>query len=262
MLGSFSSPTLVTELSGASVESDPTLTADMLEIFFVSTRTGNFDLWTSTRATVADAWAPPVQVIELESASAEGDPRIARDGLDIWFTSDRSPSAGGLDIWTSSRPARGMAWSAPVPVPELNTAVPDEGPAVERSELMMVLHSTRDGGGDIDLYSTTRPDRAAMWSTPARIAELDTGTDEATGFLADGGLILYFSSTRAGGAGARDLYVAERPAIDQPFGIPAPIVELNTPIADSDPWVSSDQRVIFFARGNGTTGDDIYMATR
>src|SRR3954466_16353067 len=51
----FSAPTLVASLSDPdAIDEDPTLTADVLELYFMSTRAGNRDIWTARRATAAD----------------------------------------------------------------------------------------------------------------------------------------------------------------------------------------------------------------
>ena len=74
-----------------------------------------------------------------------------------------------------------------------------------------------------------------------------------------GGLRLYFSSDRAGTG--RDLYVAERPSLSEPFSAPQPISELNTPSLEADPWLSPDLRYLVFA--SDRSGDsEIYEAWR
>src|SRR5437588_6606967 len=74
--GSFAPATLVTELSSASNENDPSIRHDGLEIFFHSNRTGSngtaLDLWVATRASTLDAWSTPVNLGDtINPASAE-----------------------------------------------------------------------------------------------------------------------------------------------------------------------------------------------
>src|SRR5262252_585029 len=56
----FSPPVLVAALSDtASIDEDPTFTGDLLELYFMSTRAGDRDIWTSTRASADDPWGAP-----------------------------------------------------------------------------------------------------------------------------------------------------------------------------------------------------------
>src|SRR5215468_8003441 len=87
----FSPPMLVAALSDtASIDEDPTFTADLLELYFMSTRAGDRDVWTSRRATAADPWGPPTRVSELDSSQSDWSPAVSLDGLRIWFASDRA----------------------------------------------------------------------------------------------------------------------------------------------------------------------------
>lgn len=60
---------------------------------------------------------------------------------------------------------------------------------------------------------------------------------EAT--LSDDQLTVYFTSDRAG-AGDLDLWMASRASVDQPFGTPTPVAELNTAARESYPSLTAD----------------------
>src|SRR5262245_23929212 len=83
-LGPWSAPTPFPELTapGTALD-DPTLTADMLEIYFNSNRSGNDDIWMSTRSTTSSVWNDPTLVAELNTISRESDPEVSYDGLVI-----------------------------------------------------------------------------------------------------------------------------------------------------------------------------------
>src|SRR5689334_2214185 len=71
----FGTAELITELSldGAHDE-DPTITADELELIFISNRPGSAgsgDLWSSKRASKTAAWGAPTVLGELSSAADE-----------------------------------------------------------------------------------------------------------------------------------------------------------------------------------------------
>jgi hypothetical protein len=68
----FSPPVLVAALSDSNaIDEDPTLTGDLRELFFMSTRDGDRDIWTSRRDAADAAWGPPVRVTERDSLVRE-----------------------------------------------------------------------------------------------------------------------------------------------------------------------------------------------
>lgn len=85
--------------------------ADGKEVFFDSTRpgavggTGNFDLWTSTRQTVHDNWATPVNMGEpVNTTAGEFQPDLSHDGRTLLFVAGPARGgSGGFDIWMSAR---------------------------------------------------------------------------------------------------------------------------------------------------------------
>jgi len=78
--------------------------------------------------------------------------------------------------------------------------------------------------------------------------------------LVAGGLELYLSSNRTGSEGT-DCYLATRSTTAEPFAAPELITELNSSDDETDPWITSDRRHIFFA--SDRAGDnEIYEAAR
>src|ERR1044071_9520783 len=68
----FAAHVLVAALSDTSaIDEDPTFTADLLELYFMSTRSGARDIWTSRRAAAADPWQAPTRVDALDSADSD-----------------------------------------------------------------------------------------------------------------------------------------------------------------------------------------------
>ena len=63
--GTFGARSLVSGLNTATDDTMPNLRKDGLEVVFASTRAGgagSFDIWTSSRSSVFDAWSAPVNV--------------------------------------------------------------------------------------------------------------------------------------------------------------------------------------------------------
>jgi Tol biopolymer transport system component len=233
-------------------EFNPTLTSDMLELFFVR----NGQIYVTTRTSVADAWSMPVLVAELATASFDGVPEVSGDGLTMYFLSTRISGTGRSDIFMASRVSRSDLWSGIVQVPELESTAVDGTPVVADDGLTLVMPSSR--GGDSDLYTSTRPTTASTWATPVSLAGVNSSAYDSDPFMMNDRLAIYFRSDRDGTA---DLFVARRASIAYPFGTPVAIPELDTPSMESDPWVSPDQRTIFFSSDRSGV-EALYMATR
>ncbi len=253
-----SAPQLVTAVSDPTAyDADPTVTGDLLEMFFLSDRSGNRDIWTSRRASSSDPWGDPTTVAALNSPFPEEGPSISLDGRRIWFVTDRD--GAGRRIWFASRATRTAPWAAPQPVTELAAVSGNDlGPSLDAAETTIFFGSSRPGSvGGYDLFFSTRPNTSAPWSVPRPVPGINTSFDEREPFVAQGGLEVYFTSSRTG---AGDLYWSVRQSTTEPFATPLPLVDLNSPTAyDSDPTLSQDLTYILFdSQRSGVS--DIYEA--
>jgi hypothetical protein len=264
--GAFSTPTLVAVLNDPVVtDGTPSMTEDRLEIYFKSSRVGGAgqsDVWRSTRATTTSAWSVPVPVTELNTTAEDASPEVARDGLTIWYSSQRTGGQGNRDIWVASRPNRTSAWSTPNPVVELNTSGLDDGFVILPSMLVAYLHSTR--GGRSAFYRTTRPTQASAWAAPVLVPGQDLASDSENAWVSPDECAIYFASNRVGGGNNYDLYVAERASTSAALGPATKITDLSSAGWDDDVWLSGDQRYIMFDsnRVGGGNQFDLYEATR
>jgi hypothetical protein len=260
----FGAPAPVPEVaSPADDDEKPTLTSDMLEMYFLSDRAagpGSGDVWVSTRASEADLWGSPTLNTTVSTASRETSPAISSDGLTIWVASDRAGGQGGLDIWVSTRTKDAGAWSIPVPVIALNSAADEIPRPPGEHSLVMPLSRRATANDPYQMFVAARISTSASWAAPLPDTSVDTANVDDDGYLTDDGLTLYFSSDRLNGS--QDLFVTERPTPSAPFALPVALAELNTTAyAERDPWVSADGHTIYFA--SDRTGTlQIYMATR
>ncbi len=105
-----------------------------------------------------------------------------------------------------------------------------------------------------------------VFGTPVNLGSLVNSSDsEYDPSVSADGLELYFQSSRAGGQGNSDLYVAQRPSVQDPWQAAVnlgPVV--NSAAAESGPSLSSDGLTLYFNsnREGGSGGDDLYMTTR
>jgi len=115
------------------------------------------DIYVSTLLT-DETFGPAILVWELSSASADRQPTIRRDGLEIYFASNRTGTEGSLDLWVASRATTSDAWSEPSNLgPLLNGTKRDASPDLSFDGTKMYITADRpDSGGYFDLYVCTR----------------------------------------------------------------------------------------------------------
>ena len=94
----------------------PRITADGLELYFISNRSGglgNADIYMTTRATKQDAWGPASNVGPVNSGDLDQWVCPSGDGLTLLFQAQRAGGQYG-GLYMSKRETRTSPWSAPV----------------------------------------------------------------------------------------------------------------------------------------------------
>lgn len=259
----FDEPRLLANLSSPASEDDPSLTTDLLELYFSTNRAGEKDIWVSTRPTAQSPWGEPIPVPALNSDYLDATPGVAPDGLTIWFESTRLAMRNDLvqtDIFESHRASRSAAWSEPMPATELNTPGRDSAP-FPSSPLLMTFSSWRaETAGDTDIYATHRSSPEQPWAPASRLAEVSSSSWDQ-GLLRVEGTQIFISSARAANRAGGNFFWSARPSADAPFIEPVPLNELNSEAEDQDIWISADlsYAVIASARGGNL---DLYEAFR
>jgi Tol biopolymer transport system component len=206
----------------------PTLAVDGHHLFFVSDRpggSGGQDLYVARRMNKRDdiGWEQPVNLgSNVNSAQDDFTPTLFEDDATgtvvLYFSSARPGGMGGIDIYSSPLGADGHFDPATLVV-ELSTSAVDERPNVRRDGLELYFDSNRAGSlGAMDLWVTTRASTTDPWSSPVNVTELNTTAAETRPSLSFDGTTLYFGSTRPGGLGFSDIYVATRAKVSGPGG--------------------------------------------
>jgi Tol biopolymer transport system component len=105
----------VTELNSPSLDRQPSIGRDGLEIFLASDRPGTLgglDLWVATRARTSDHWSTPVNVgTGVNSTLIDARPALSFDGTTLYFQSTRPGAVGCtsptgpcvFDLWVTTR---------------------------------------------------------------------------------------------------------------------------------------------------------------
>lgn len=136
-------------------------------LYFSSTRAGGFDTTDSGLASgdsdlytsqyQGTTYAPPVLVPGANSAFVDGQPNVRRDGLELFFFSNRPGTIGMADIYAATRAATSDPWSEPVNLgPNVNSADAETRPSLSSDGTTLYFGSTRPGEGSTDIYVTSR----------------------------------------------------------------------------------------------------------
>jgi Tol biopolymer transport system component len=232
-------------------DDDPTATGDLLELYF----NRSADIYMTKRASTSDPWDTPVAVAELDSADTETTPEVTYDGLTIYFASNRAGGLGGNDIWMSTRASRADAWGAPVLVSELSSPSA-EGAATLTDPFVIYIDSDR--GGSLDILVAQRSAPTDAFSSPQLVTPLNSTSDEGNPMLASDKLTIYFDSNRAGDG---EIFSATRASTTAAFAPPAKVTELSTADGESDPWISPDNRTLYFTSNRDGT-QRLWQTTR
>jgi len=169
-------------------------------------------------------------------AGEDSTPFISRDGLSLYFISNRPGGYGEADLYVSTRESRTADWDPPQNLgPSVNSADREFSPALSPDGHRLYFAIVRDG--NFDIYVSHRRDKKDNfgWEPPVPVTELNTPyhdvglvffEDESTGDLAG-----YFGSARPTGSGDAfydsNVYVT-RLQEDGTFTPPALVPELNT----------------------------------
>jgi hypothetical protein len=262
----WSEPQPIVELSDPDGADDPSLTGDLLEIYFGSHRAGSMggieeDIWMAKRNSVSEPFGSPINVTELNTMYVETTPKITPNGKAIFFATNRPGGGPQIDIWVSTRSSRSVTWGPPGKVAEIMTSAGDYA-AFANDELLHLIYCN-GVTGDEALYTSDRANTLALWGAPVKVDELDeTGINECDP-MEPSELALYYSTNYLTAGGTYDIYRAARPTVDDPYGSRTSVDLVNkVGYNDRDPWVSADEQTMVFSSDRGNVNFELYITTR
>lgn len=216
-------------------------------------------------------WTEPEKLgPEVNSGSGDFLPSLSTDELTMIFASRRSGGHGQVDLWQTTRANIDEPWQTPENLgPLINTWDVESAPYLSADGLTLLFDSPKehpDALGQDDLWSCTRKTKEDAWSEPQPAGRnVNSAHRDWNGSLSQDGLTLFFASDRPGGLGGMDLWMAVRPALDQPFGTPQSLGRtINSPAVEYQPKISADGRALLFVSDRrGSIGElDLWMAVR
>ena len=179
-----------------------------------------------------------------------------------------APTQDSVDVdgyTTPDGPRWSKRWGAPAPISELNTAAEDAQGTMTEDLLFICFASNRVAGpGTGDIWCARRSTRFAPFETPVLQATVSSTAIDWMPALSADGAELFFSSDRAGGAGAFDLYRSEWVEAAGAFGPATKVTELNSSAWDTGPALSGDGLTLYFDSGRRAPNapSTIYVASR
>jgi WD40-like Beta Propeller Repeat len=282
-------------LNTAAEESAPAISDDGLSLYF--NRNPNLpddkdeDLYVSRRSRPAEPprtpgpWGDPSPLVTVNTpAFNERNATLSRDGLLLFFSSDRPGGFGGLDLYVSRRADRNddQGWSTPVNLgPAVNSAAADVGPDyVEDEAGSTVLYFTSNrpapaGFGAADIY-VSRLGADGSFESPVLVRELSSPSGDARPAIRTDGLELVLHSNRPAPplscpadspipSGGQDLWGSTRATDAEAWLCPVNLGSVvNSASNDLQAALSDDAEVLFFSsnRSGGFGSDDLWMSTR
>ncbi|AKF09001.1 PD40 domain-containing protein [Sandaracinus amylolyticus] len=189
-------------------------------------------------------------------------PFVTNDGLALYFASWRAGGAGSSDLWVARRSDVRSAFGAAELVAGVNDADFQSAPALGPDGTLYFLAHSPHVTSEFDVWSAT-PGGGTTFVAPDSLGDLSANGSETDVELSRDGLTAFVASWRGGGESS-NLWIATRPALDEPFEPLERIDELNTTYAESSMTISPDGLELVFAsdRPGGAGGLDLWIARR
>ena len=154
-------------------------------------------------------------------------------------------------------------WGPSRPISDLNTHENEGAHCVSADGSLLVFTACgrKDGIGSCDLYFSSQLGK--KWSRPGNLGPQvnSKAWDGQPSFSADG-KTLYFSSSRPGGIGGRDIYSIRRTA--DGWASPVNLEAINTKDDEESPFIHPDNQTLYFmSTGHpGFGGSDLFLSRK
>jgi len=207
--------------SGCAVMGLPAITRDEKRIFFQCSNDGErtASIYTMVRGDKSQPFTGSKFVIFDLETLFKWFPRVYENQgrLELWssVTADDAGGRSGDQFYQLISTDGGAGFGQAIPRDDLSTpGASDQFAVLTPDGLQAYFSSGPDHPSDTDIYVATRPnaDANTKFQKITRVDALsDEASDDAPNWISPDGCRLYYFSGRPGGAGAYDLYLAERP---------------------------------------------------
>lgn len=264
-------PGTSSELNTTANEGYPILSPDGLSLYIVSDRPGGLgglDIWVARRASTDNPWGAPENLGPPVNSSANDWSPTPVPGHGLFFVSARTGGCGSDDIYFAR--FNNSDWDDPQNVGcQINSTASEASPSYfedENGHAILYFSSFSAGGFLPDVGA---PDSDIYYSVdfgPAQLAPgLNTAANDNRPNVRKDGREIVFDSTRPGGFGLQDIWMANRETTGDDWSTPTNLGPLiNSPATDARPTLSRDGLTMFFgsSRAGGDGQSDIYITSR
>jgi len=265
-------------INTAAFEGGPSLSANGLELYFVSGRAGALggpgdqDIYVSRRRSIQDEWEAPVRVPPpISSPFFDITPSISRDGLSLYLASNRpGPFSPPMpDLWVAHRVSPTAPWADVTNLgPNVNTAL-FEGSIATTDQGRTAYFAGVTSEFVFKIYTSTRGSVDEPFGPRTLVPAPINGDGNAYGpaLTADGNTMFFAAGKDnpfAPGA-INHLYVSERKNQNTPWEAPIYLTSVNCPTCFSGlPTISASGSTLCWMgdRGDSFGDKDIYCAER
>lgn len=115
-------------------------------------------------------------------------------------------------------------------------------------------------GEEEEIWRATRESPSDPFSGAMAVPEVNTDTMDGTPYITPDGQSLWFASTREGGQGDRDIWMAEGGV--NGFAAAINVAEVNSEGLEHLPSMTADGLILMFSSNRVSGNEDLYMATR
>src|SRR5262245_46699796 len=220
-------------------------------------------------------WGPPHLVPVVNSTANDAGPALSKNGLSLYFGSNRTGGLGQGDIWVSHRESEDEPWGPPANLAVVNSTADDATPNLSRDGHWLYFMSRRPGSlanpmgiVSFDIWVSYREHvhDDFNWQPPVHLdSAVNSNSFDQNPFFFDNDDVgvpqLFF--TRTTPITGNDIFVSNL-LPDGTFGSPVLVLELNSALSDAGATVRFDGlEVVFYSRRAGGLGNsDLWTATR
>jgi Tol biopolymer transport system component len=207
---------------------------------------------------VSSEWGPPQRVPPpVNSSEWEDGPSISPDGRVLYFTrgGDRN-----VKTYLSEKIAGG--WSKPIPLDINLESFPTGAPHTQDGKILYFA-SIRPGViGLGDIFVSRKVN--GKWNEVKNLGKpVNTKDMESEPFISPNNRVLYFASTRKGGKGNVDIWMAKKSekGWSEPVNLGSPV---NSELEETQPFVTHDGKELYFMAVNrkGVPGPAIFRSVK
>ena len=229
----------------------------------------------TTQLTFSD-WSTPVNLGPvINSTNNESGPALSKNGLSLYFSSNRPHGVGLADLFVSQRAGVEQPWGPPINLGSVVNSPADEAtPNLSRDGHWLYFMSRRPGsltnaagviGFDIWVSYREHVDDDLDWQAPVHVEPtVNSPSFDQSPFLFDNDEVgvpqLFFTRTTPTG---NDIFVSNL-LPDGTFGPETLVAELNSTAPDAGASVRFDglEVFLFSRRPHGFGESDLWTATR